>query len=197
MVKLRHLGSAFIAGMFLTAIAMDAADARRGGGGGGGRGAGIGGGRASIGSVGGNRLGNIGARPSNPIAGGNRLANVGGPRPSHPISGVSPGGPVGPGGPGRPGGPIGPGGPGWGGGYWPGYGWGIGAAAVGVGVGLGYSDWCDPYYNSYCNGGYTTGYSDPYGVTSDAVEYCARTFKTYDRASQTYIATGGRRASCP
>src|ERR1700704_1950301 len=159
MVKLKHFGCAFVAGMFLTAIAMDAADARGGRGGGGGWG-----GRASIGS-GGNRIGNIGAPPS------------------HPIAGVRPG---------RPGGPVGPG---WGGGYWPGYGLGIGAAAVGAG--LAYSDWCDPYYNSSCNGGYTTGYSDSYGVPSDGVEYCARTFRTYDRASQTYIAKGGRRVSCP
>src|SRR5215831_5145288 len=70
MLTLKQVGSALLAVLFVTAITLDDADARRGGGGGGGGHRG--------GHHGGHRGGHIGgARPSHPIAGGgNRLANI-------------------------------------------------------------------------------------------------------------------------
>jgi len=95
------------------------------------------------------------------------------------------------------------GGPGWAnrpgygngwGGYRPGYGWG--AAAAVVGAGAAYSAYSDPYYGYYGSPGY---YEE--GATqvaeSDPVAECARRFRTYDPASQTYIKRKGVRASCP
>jgi len=133
---------------------------------------------------GGGRLSSIGARPSNPIAG-----RPG--RPSHPIAGL----PGRPGGPGRPG--WGGGYPGYGGGYYPGVGWGL---AAGAAAGWAYSGYCDPYYNSNCNSYSYYDQQPAYGqevVTDDAVAYCAQRFKTYDVNTQTYIAKGGVRRSCP
>jgi hypothetical protein len=51
-------------------------------------------------------------------------------------------------------------------------------------------------YDGYCNGYVNTGY---YGeaAASDAVAYCAQRFRTYDVASQTYVAKNGRRVACP
>jgi hypothetical protein len=40
------------------------------------------------------------------------------------------------------------------------------------------------------------GFGEPSG-DDDAIEACARRFRTYDRASQTYVAYGGKRVSCP
>jgi hypothetical protein len=179
MMRLRHIGCTLLASVFVIAIAVDSADARRGGGGGGRGGGGFSRGGGG-GSFSGARVGGGGrAHVSHPIAGGGR-----GPRPSHPIAGVRPGGGHRPGGPGWAGNR-----PGWG---YPGYGWGVGAAAVGAAA------WAstDCYYWGTCGGSYGGDYYyQP--AESDAIEACARRFKTYDRASQTYVAKGGRRVSCP
>ena len=113
----------------------------------------------------------------------------GGLRPSHPIAG-RPGRPIA----GRPGRPI-AGYPGYGGGYRPG--WGYGAAAVGAAAVAG------AYYSGYGNYGYDP-YSEYYddgssyvAAESDPIAECARRFKTYDVASQTYVKRKGVRASCP
>ena len=68
---------------------------------------------------------------------------------------------------------------------------GAAAAAATVGAGLAYSSY-DPYYGGY-------GYYDDgaYAEQSDPIAECARRFKTYDPASQTYIVSKGVRASCP
>ena len=179
MVALRHVGAVGLAVMFVLATAMDDADARRGGGGGGMRAGGVGGGGMRAGGVGG------GGMRAGGVGGGRSFANVGGPRPSHPIAG-RPG--VGAGWGNRPGGP-GYGRPGYG--YRPGYGWGA-AAAVGVGTGLAYSAY-DPYYGEGNYYSQDVSYSTP----SEAVAECARRFKTYDPASQTYIRSKGVRVSCP
>lgn len=204
MLTLKHLGCAAIAATFVMALAIEAADARRGGGGGGMRAGGFSGG-------GGMRAGGGGAIRAGG-GGGGRFA-TGGVRPSHPIArpGLPGGGGAGwanrPGGPGwanRPGY-----GPGWGGGYRPGYGWGAAAAAGAIGAGIAYSGYSnygysDPAYGYYDPGyvdpGYVDpgyGYSQPVAGSSDAVAECARLFKTYDVASQTYIKSKGVRASCP
>jgi BA14K-like protein len=223
MFSLKHIGAAVIASVFATAIVIDTADARRGGGGGGGgmraggfggggamRAGGLGGGSALRagglnrgGAVAGNRIANAGSftRVSNPIA--NR-PDIG--RPGRPDVGLPgrPGNRPDIGLPGRPGNRPGWGG-GWGGDNWPGYGWGWGAAAVGAGLAYGASTgYCDPYYSSYgCNYGYGS-YAPAYGATaatyetsSDAIADCARRFRSYDPASQTYLSYGGQRVSCP
>lgn len=130
------------------------------------------------------------------MAGGPGRAHI-----SHPIAGV-----------GRPG--VGrPGGPTWGGarpgygwgnaGYRPGYGWG--AAAVGAGLAYGAAS---AYGSGYYGGGYyeepSYSYQEPSysyqvsgGGSDDAIAECARRFKTYDPATQTYIRSKGVRAHCP
>ena len=155
------------------------------------------------GTLAGNRVANAGsfARVSNPIA--NR-PDFG--RPGRPDAGLPgrPGNRPDWGLPGRPGNRPGWGG-GWGGDNWPGYGWG----AAAVGTGLAYTaaanaDYCDPYYasNGYCNYGYGS-YAPAYGAngaaygTDDAIADCARRFRSYDPASQTYLSYGGQRVSCP
>src|SRR5215831_7667737 len=209
MLTLRHIGAAVIASVIATAIVVDVADARRGGGGGGGaraggfggggmRAGGLGGGGALRGgsfnrggAIAGNRMANPGsfARASNPIAG---RPDIG--RPGTPDIGL----------PGRPGNRPGWDG-GWAGGGWGGYGWGA-AAAVGAGLAYGAStDYCDPYYASsgYCNygyGSYQPAYGTAaatYGNSSDAIADCARRFRSYDPASQTYLSYSGQRVSCP
>ena len=198
MLTLKHIGAAVIASAFVTAIAIDTADARRGGGGGSGARAG------SIGGGGAMRAGSIRAGGAVRAGGGARLAHVSNPI-ARPGLGNRPGGPDF-GRPGRPGIDVGrPGRPGWGnnwGGGWPGYGAGWGAAAA-VGAGLAYagSNYCDPY-SGYCNSGsYAYGsYAPAYGATygaSDAVAECARRFRSYDPASQTYLSYSGQRVSCP
>jgi hypothetical protein len=143
-------------------------------------------------------------------AGGGRVGMAGGPGRAHisqPIAGVGRPGvgrPGGPGWAGRPGGPGWAGRPGYGGGGWagyrPGYGWGAAAAAGAIGAAA---------YGAY--GGYYGGYyEDPYAYSypsysyetaaapgSDAIAECARRFKTYDMATQTYVKSKGVRASCP
>jgi len=208
MFALKHIGVAAIASVIATAIMVDTADARRGGGGGGGMRAGGGGGAMRAGGLGGggavrgasfnrggaiagSRVGNAGsfARASNPIAG---RPDIG--RPGTPDIGL----------PGRPGNRPGWDG-GWAGGGWGGYGWGA-AAAVGAGLAYGAStDYCDPYYASsgYCNygyGSYQPAYGTAaatYGNSSDAIADCARRFRSYDPASQTYLSYSGQRVSCP
>lgn len=178
MLTLKHIGAAVIASVFVTAVAMDTADAARRGGGGGGARAG------SFGGGGGMRAGGAGVR----AAGGAQRAHVSNPI-ARPGLGNRPGGPDfgRPGRPGRPGG-----GDNWGGGYWPGYGVGWGAAAVGAGLAA--SSYCDPYYG--CDGSYAPAYGATYG-TSDAIAECARRFRSYDPASQTYLAYNGQRIQCP
>jgi hypothetical protein len=99
-----------------------------------------------------------------------------------------------------------PGRPTWGGarpgygygnaGYRPGYGWG--AAAVGAGLAYGAAS---AYGSGYYGGGYYEEPSYSYQVSGepggDAIAECARRFKTYDPASQTYIKSKGVRAHCP
>ncbi len=172
MPAFKHTGSIIIAAAFVLAIAIDAADARRGGGGGGGgmRGGGF--------SGGGMRGG---------FAGAGRTGFAGRAHPSHPIAGVGrPGYGYGRPGYGRPG----YGRPGYGYGYRPGY--AVGAAALGAG--LAYGAYNSGYYG-YDSGYY--GYDDSYAASSDPIAECARRFRTYDPASQTYIVRKGVRASCP
>jgi hypothetical protein len=181
MLTFKHIGAAAIASIFVVAMAVDSADARRGGGGAGARAGGSGGGSAM-------RAGGAGR------AG---LANTGGRRAqvSQPIA--------------RPGIGNRPGGGGnWagnrpgGGGNWvgnrPGWdnrpGWGWGAAAVGAGLAAS-AYYGDGYgYGYYGDGGYGYGYADG---TSDAVAYCAQRFRSYDVTTQTYLSNSGRRVSCP
>jgi hypothetical protein len=80
--------------------------------------------------------------------------------------------------------------PGYGYGYRPGY--AVGAAALGAG--LAYGAYNSGYYG-YDSGYY--GYDDSYAASSDPIAECARRFRTYDPASQTYIVRKGVRASCP
>jgi len=213
MLTRKHFCAAAIASVIATAMVIDTADARRGGGGGvGARAGGPGGGGgmraggsgalrgASFnrgGAIAGNRVGNAGsfARVSNPIAGRPDIGLPGRPG-NRPDIGL-------PGRPGnRPGWDGGWAGGGWGGNYWPGYGWG--AAAVGAGLAYGAAtNYCDPNYDPYCNSGYGSygsyapAYAAPYGTSSDAIEDCAQRFRSYDRASQTYLSYSGQRVSCP
>jgi BA14K-like protein len=203
MLKLKLIGTALIASVIATAIVVDTADARRGGGGGGVRaGGGFGGGGAIRGGGGLNRGG---ALAGSRIGYAGSLARVSGRpdlgRPGRPDVGL----------PGRPGDRLGWG---WGGGWngggwnggWPGYGWGWGAAALGAGLAYGAaSSYCDPNYDPYCNGGYASyGYAPAYGSSyapaygaADAIAECARRFRSYDPASQTYLSYSGQRIQCP
>lgn len=175
MPTFRQISLVCVAAAFVTALAIDAADARRGGGG-------------MRAGGGGMRAGNFGGAGR---AGMGNRAHV-----SHPIA--RPGRPGdGPGWGNRPG--YGPGwgnrpgyGPGWG--YRPGYGWG--AAAAAVGAGLAYSTY-DPYYGGYGYSDYGYYNQGAYASPSDPIAECARRFKTYDPASQTYVVRKGVRASCP
>ena len=121
-----------------------------------------------------------GMRGGGYAGGGMRAGSIGGggfagrAHPSHPIA--------------RPG----AGRPGYG--YRPGYGWGAAAAgAAVVGAGLAYGAY-DPYYDY---GYYDEGAYEPVVGQGDPIAECARRFKTYDPASQTYIVRKGVRASCP
>jgi BA14K-like protein len=212
MPTLKQVGAALIASAFVTAIAIDAADARRGGGAGGARAGSVSGGGV-VRAGGGARVAHI----SNPIA--------------RPGLGNRPG--VGWGRPGW--------GNKWAGGYWPGYGAGWGAAAVGAGLAYASSnDYCDPYSAStgYCNAGsyaygsaygsyapptyganygsivpasrgYANGSFASAGIPTSRASYavappdaiaiaeCARRFRSYDPESQTYLSNGGQRIPCP
>ena len=197
MVTFKHVGAAVVAGVFAIAITIDTADARRGGGGGA-RAGGFGGG-------GGMRAANFRGGASGLRAGGVRGGIGNRPHVSQPIAGIG-NRPGGPGWGNRPGGPGWGNRPGWGGnpgwagrpgwGYGPGYGWGWGAAAAGaaVGAGLAYSNCYDGSCGGYYNADY---YASSSGATSDAVAWCAQRFRSYDMASQTYLAKGGRRVPCP
>jgi hypothetical protein len=175
MLALRHIGAAAIAIAFVLATAaIDSAEARRSGGGGGMRGGG------GFSAGGGMRAGSIG--------GGSGFA--GKAHPSHPIArpGV-----------GRPGWGNTPGTrpPNWAGrpgyGYRPGYGWGAAAAgAAVVGAGLAYGAY--PYYGDGYN---DEGYAPQVVEQGDPIAECARRFKTYDPASQTYIVRKGVRVPAP
>ena len=82
-------------------------------------------------------------------------------------------------------------------GYRPGYGWGAAAAGAAVGAGLAYGAY-DPYYGYGYGGDY--GYADTGAYAAqpdDAIAECARRFRTYDPASQTYVVRQGVRARCP
>ena len=192
MFALKHIGVAAIASVIATAIMVDTADARRGGGGGGGMRAGGGGGAMRAGGLGGGGAVRGASFNRGGAIAGSRVGNAGSfARASNPIAG-------------RPGNRPGWDG-GWAGGGWGGYGWGA-AAAVGAGLAYGAStDYCDPYYASsgYCNygyGSYQPAYGTAaatYGNSSDAIADCARRFRSYDPASQTYLSYSGQRVSCP
>jgi hypothetical protein len=183
MLTFKHIGAAAIASIFVVAMAVDSADARRGGGGGGARAGGMGGGGAAMRAGGAGRAG-----LANP---GSRRAQV-----SQPIA--RPGIGNRPGGGGEWAGNRPGGGAGWAGNR-PGWdnrpGWGWGAAAVGAGIAA--SSYYGDGYSGYGYGdGYYGGYTEA-ANTSDAVAYCAQRFRSYDVASQTYLARNGRRVSCP
>jgi hypothetical protein len=172
MQSFKLIGSFAIAIACAQMIAPDTADARRGGGGAGMRGGGFSGGGMRAGGFGGARAGLGGPR---------------GPHVSNPIA--RPGAGNWPGWDNR---PINRPGYGPGYGYRPGYGWG---AAAALGTGLAYSAYNSGYYGSGYYGAYDEGPST--GSSEDPVAECARRFKTYDPASQTYIRSKGVRASCP
>ena len=113
-----------------------------------------------------------------------RVGNVGGlgrAHVSHPIA--RPGVGVG-----RPG--IGVGRPGYGVGVGYRRGYGVGTAAV-IGAGVAYSAGYPGYYgDTYYNDGFNGG-------ASDAIAACAQRFRSYDPATQTYVAKGGVRVRCP
>jgi BA14K-like protein len=210
MLRLKHIGAAAIATLIATAIVVDTADARRGGGGGGGaRASSLGGGAraANAGSV---------ARAANPI----RRADIG--RPGRP--GFRPGWGWGGGwnGPGWGWGAAAVGAAAVGTGlayassndcdpyYAPcngpyaSYG-SYGYAPPTYGANYGAIVPASPSYGSYANGTFgalganrATTYADSYAAAPlDAIAYCARRFRSYDPASQTYLAYNGQRVPCP
>ena len=74
--------------------------------------------------------------------------------------------------------------------------------SLGFGLGYPYYGYGDYGYGGYGYGGYGYGgygYGDyAYGGGDDsAVAYCMSRFRTYDRASGTYMGYDGRRHSCP
>jgi len=182
MPSFKIIGSLAIAIACAQMVAIDVADARRGGGAGM-RAGGFGGSGMRAGGVGG--AGRVG------LGGGPGRAHISNPI-ARPGIGNRPGGPGWAAGPGNR--------PGWG--NRPGYGYGYrpgfayGAAALGTGLA----------YGAYNSGAYYGDYSDydPYAAETsysaspdDAIAECAARFKTYDPASQTYIVRKGQRASCP
>ena len=210
MLRLKHIGAAVIATVIATAMVIDTADARRGGGGGGGaRASSLGGGAraANAGS---------GARAANPI----RRADIG--RPGRP--GFRPGWGWGGGwnGPGWGWGAAAAGAAAVGTGlayassndcdpyYAPcngpyaNYG-SYGYAPPTYGANYGAIVPASPSYGSYANGTFgalgatrATTYADSYAaVPPEAIADCARRFRSYDPASQTYLAYNGQRMPCP
>jgi BA14K-like protein len=204
MLTLKHIGAAAIATVIATVMAIDTADARRGGGSGGG-------GARAGGLGGGARVANAGsfARVSNPI----RRADIG--RFGRPGRGWGWGG-------------------GWGWGAAavgaaavgtglayassnycdPSYGYcNYGAyanygsyayAPPTYGANYGSIVPASPSYGSYANGTFgSLGVSRPatyevtYAAAPDAIADCARRFRSYDPASQTYLAYNGQRVPCP
>src|SRR5215470_3631836 len=185
MLRLKHIGAAAIASVIATAMVIDTADARRGGGGGGGaRASGLGG----------------GARVAN--AGAIRRADIG--RPGRP--GFRPGWGWG-------GGWNGPGW-GWGAAAVGAAAVGTGLAYAGsndcdpygncsyganayapptYGANYGSIVPASPSYGSYANGTFgslgatrATTYAVAYSTPPEAIADCARRFRSYDPASQTY-----------
>jgi hypothetical protein len=71
----------------------------------------------------------------------------------------------------------------------------------GVAFGFGAYPYWDPYYDSYAYDPYYYDAEPVYEVAPDAtdsdVEYCRRTFRSYDVRSGTYRGTDGRRHPCP
>jgi BA14K-like protein len=208
MLRLKHIGAAAIATVIATAIVVDTADARRGGGGGA-RASSLGGGAraANAGSV---------ARAANPI----RRADIG--RPGRP--GFRPGWGWGGGwnGPGWGWGAAAAGAAAVGTGlayagpndcdpyYAPcngpyaNYG-SYTYAPPTYGANYGAIVPASPSYGSYANGTFgalgatrATTYADSYAAAPpEAIAHCARRFRSYDPASQTYLAYNGQRVPCP
>ena len=201
MLRLRHVGAAAIATVIATAVVTDTADARRGGGGGGARASGVGG----------------GARVAN--AGSIRRADIG--RPGRP--GFRPGWGWGGGwnGPGWGWGAAAVGAAAVGTGlayagsndcdpyYAPcngpyaNYG-SYGYAPPTYGANYGAIVPASPSYGSYANGTFgslgatrATTYANSYAAAPEAIADCARRFRSYDPASQTYLSFNGQRVPCP
>jgi hypothetical protein len=218
MLTLKHIGATAIAAVIATAMVIDTADARRGGGGGGGaRAGGIGGGA---------RVANAGsfARVSNPIRRAD-IGRPGRPdigRPGRP--GYRPGWGGGWGGPGYGWGwgaaAVGAAAVGTGLAYassnycdpyysacndgsYANYG-SYAYAPPTYGANYGAIVPASPSYRSYANGTFgalgtnrPTTYPVGYAAAPDAIADCARRFRSYDPASQTYLAYNGQRVSCP
>jgi hypothetical protein len=206
MLTLKHIGAAAIATVIATAMVIDTADARRGGGGGGGaRASGLGGGArvANVGSV---------ARVSNPT----RRADIGRPgyRPGWGWGG-------GWGGPGWGWGAaaVGAAAVGTGLAYassnycdpyyaacngpYANYG-SYAYAPPTYGANYGAIVPASPSYGSYANGTFgslgatrATTYAVSNGPPPEAIADCARRFRSYDPASQTYLSSSGQRVPCP
>src|SRR5262245_49215204 len=216
MLTLKHIGAAAIATVIATAMVIDTADARRGGGGGGG-------GARAGGLGGGARVANAGsfARVSNPI----RRADIG--RPGRPDIGLPgrpgyrPGWGGGWGGPGWGWGAaaVGAAAVGTGlayasssycdpyyapcNGSYASYG-SYAYAPPTYGANYGSIVPASPSYGSYANGTFgslgvsrPTTYEFTYAAAPDAIADCARRFRSYDPASQTYLAYNGQRVPCP
>jgi BA14K-like protein len=216
MLTLKHIGAAAIATVIATVMAIDTADARRGGGGGGG-------GARAGGLGGGARVANAGsfARASNPI----RRADIG--RPGRPDIGLPgrPGYRPGWGGGWGEGwgwgaaavgaAAVGTGLAYAGSGYCDPY---YGPCNTGAyanygsyayapptyGANYGSIVPASPSYGSYANGTFgslgvsrPTTYEFTYAAAPDAIADCARRFRSYDPARQTYLAYNGQRVPCP
>jgi BA14K-like protein len=210
MLTLKHIGAAAIATVIATAMVIDTADARRGGGGGGGA--------RAAGPGGGARVANAGsfARVSNPI----RRADIG--RPGRPGYRPGWGGDWGGSGYGWGWGAAAVGAAAVGTGlaygssnycdpyYAPcnngpyaNYG-SYASAPPTYGANYGSIVPASPSYGSYANGTFgSLGVNRPatyeitYAAAADAIADCARRFRSYDPASQTYLSRSGQRLSCP
>jgi hypothetical protein len=198
MLTLKHIGAAAIASVIATAMVIDTADARRGGGGGA-RAGGFGGGA---------RVANAGsfARVSHPIAGRPGIGRLA--RPGRGW-GWGWGGAA----------ALGAAGVGTGLAYassnncepsYASYCYDGPYASYGAyapptyGVNYGSIVPASPSYGSYANGTFgsygtnrPTTYDVTYAAAPDAVADCARRFRSYDPASQTYLSYSGQRVSCP
>jgi BA14K-like protein len=204
MLTLKHIGAAAIATVIATVMAIDTADARRGGGGGGG-------GARAGGLGGGARVANAGsfARVSNPI----RRADIG--RFGRPGRGWGWGGGWGWGAAAVGAAAVGTGlayassnycdpyyGPCNAGAY-ANYG-SYAYAPPTYGANYGSIVPASPSYGSYANGTFgslgvsrPTTYEFTYAAAPDAIADCARRFRSYDPASQTYLSYSGQRVPCP
>ena len=68
--------------------------------------------------------------------------------------------------------------------YWPYWGWDVAASLLATA----------PAYDSYY---YGVGYGDEVPADAGAVAYCVQRFRSYDRASGTYLGRDGYRHPCP